>query len=74
MSVINICEEVLISLLWVALNVLNKVAYQNSLQCDWQIVNNILTGQSWRKLKSCSTGGGTEQGFLCCFTDVTNWD
>ena len=29
----------------------------------------LLTSQSWRVLKSWYTGGGSEQGFLRCFTD-----
>ena len=28
----------------------------------------FFTGQAWRGLKSCYTGGGPEQGFRRCFT------
>ena len=45
-------------------------AFQISLQPDWQIDDlSFLTGRSWRILKSWYTGGGTEQGFWCCFGD-----
>ena len=32
----------------------------------------LLTGQSWRVLKSWYTGGGPEQGFWHCFADQLN--
>ena len=68
----NMCETMPISLFW-APNRLNELMqmFQIFPQPDWQIkIMGFLTGQLCCILKYCYTGGSTEQGFHCCFTDV----
>ena len=53
-------------------NKLPEVYYERPFILIGKKTMSFLTGQSWYTLKSWCTGGGPEQGFLCCFAGRFN--
>ena len=74
-SVSNVCEAAARSLFLVpnGLKELPEVHFECPFILIGESTMSLLTGQSWRVLKSWYTGGGPEQGFLCCFADRLNY-
>ena len=70
----NVCNAAPISLFWTSnrLNELPEMLFRFPFNLIGKSTMAFLTVQSWRVLKSWSTGGGPEQGFRRWFADVTN--
>ena len=71
----NVCKASPKSLFWApkGLNELLEVRFEFPFILISKSTMSLLTGQSWRMIKSWYTVGGPEQGFLCCFTDRLNY-
>ena len=70
----NVCETAPISLFWAlnGLNELPEVRFEFLLNLIGKSTMALISGQSWRVLKSWYTDGDPEQGFRRCFADGLN--
>ena len=70
----NVCETAPISLFWAlnGLNELPEVRFEFLFNLIGKSTMALISGQSWRVLKSWYTSWGPEQGFRRCFADGLN--